>query len=111
MAGGVAGRLALLGAAGAAEMNSNARMRHARASKLTILVFMNHSSRPNYGSGGRIVPLFPSARPALDHVDQVPFACTPLEAVEETSELPCDLRGPLFLAIFVAVNRGFSCPA
>src|SRR5260370_22292675 len=67
LAAGVAGRLALLGAAGAAAMNSNARMRHARASKLTILVFMNHSSRPNYGSDPPIVPLFPSLRPALDH--------------------------------------------
>src|SRR5712692_7902972 len=82
LAAGVPGRLALFGAAGDAAMNANARMRHARASKLTILVFMNHSSRPNYGSDRRIMPLFPSARPALDHVDQVRLACTAIEAVE-----------------------------
>src|SRR5258708_37831597 len=81
LAAGVAGRLALFGAAGDAAMNANARMRHARASKLTILVFMNHSSRPNYGSARRIVSLFPSARPGLDRVDRVPVACTAIEAV------------------------------
>src|SRR5947209_12857608 len=55
-AAGVAGTLALLGAAGAVAMNANARIKDARASRLTILVFMNHS-RPNIGSDRRIVPL------------------------------------------------------
>src|SRR5258708_9023857 len=54
LAAGVEGGLVLLGAGGAAAMNVNARMRHARASRLTILVFMKHSSRPNYGSDRRI---------------------------------------------------------
>ena len=54
---GVAGTLALLGAAGAVAMNANARIKDARPSRLTILVFMNHSSRPNIGSDRRIVPL------------------------------------------------------
>src|SRR5260370_33744087 len=60
LAAGVAGRLALFGAAGDAAMNANARMRHPRASKLTILVFINHASHPNYGSDGASLLLIPT---------------------------------------------------
>src|SRR5437762_6548189 len=56
-AAGVAGTLALLGAAGAVAMNANAKIKDARARRLTILVFMNHSSRPDIGSDRRIAPL------------------------------------------------------
>src|SRR5258708_38615282 len=80
LAAGVAGRLALFGAAGAAAMNANARMRHARASKLTILVFMNYSFRPNYGSDRRIAPPSPSACPPLDLEVGVRLACCVMEA-------------------------------
>ena|SRR5205809_422537 len=54
LAAGVARGLAWFGAAGAAAMNLNTKMRHARASRLTILVFMKHSASPNYGSDRRI---------------------------------------------------------
>src|SRR5437660_11076836 len=56
-AAGVAGTLALLGAAGTVAMNANARIKDDRPGRLTILVFMNHSSRPNIGSDRRILPL------------------------------------------------------
>ena len=54
---GVARGLALWGAAGAVAINANARIKDARPRRLAILVFMNHSSRPNIGSDRRIVPL------------------------------------------------------
>jgi hypothetical protein len=80
LAAGVAGALALFGAAGAVAMNVNARIKVARASKLAILAFMDHSSRPNCGSDRRIVPLFPSAYLPLVPADITRPACAAIEA-------------------------------
>ena len=46
-----------LNAAGAVAMNVNARINVAKARRLTILVFMDHSSCPNFGSDRRIALL------------------------------------------------------
>src|SRR5229473_1721940 len=94
LAAGVAGTLALFGAAGAVAINVNARNKVARASRPTILVFMNHSSRPNFGSDCRIALLLPICMPVACSSGYSAIGMYRDRGVQETSELPCDLRLP-----------------
>jgi hypothetical protein len=64
LAAGTAAPLALFGAAGVEAMKANARTEEATARRHTILVFMNHSSRPNFGSDGRFCLHFSVCNPA-----------------------------------------------
>src|SRR6266478_5376125 len=94
LAAGVAGTLALFGAAGAVAINANARIKVARASRPTIPVFMNHSSRPTFGSDRRFAPLFPISMPAACSGGYSAIGVYRDRGVQKTSALPCDLILP-----------------
>src|SRR5216683_314560 len=94
LAAGAVGTLALFGAADAVAINANARIKVARASRPTILVFMNHSSRPTFGSDRRIVPLFPICMPVACYCGYSAIGVCRDRGVQETSKLPCDLTLP-----------------